>query len=376
MNIAIWGAGKFGQYIFSQLKANNDMQVCCFIDSKIQENGLCQGIEAVSPEVYMRHYDFKTDVVLVAFLDGITILKQLRNLGIKKFGFIHKRVYRLKLPLQHSLERDSNILWSDDEELKKPCLETLETNVVDYCNMNCKGCSHFSNLFPKGSGVPFEIFERDIKQLSKKVFVSQFNLLGGEVFLSDRLVDYIACLKNYMPKTKIELVSNGVLIPRQEKKIFECIRENEVTISITEYPPTSAVLEKIIDTLDQNHIMYYIRPLVETFGKNIDLSGNNDPIKAMVSCRESTCQFLRDGKIYKCPFSALGNYYFNFFNIPQRSNEGYDIFDENRDWMSLAENIRKEPIALCQYCGREEQFAWEISNNPDKNEWLISNLNG
>lgn len=51
------------------------------------------------------------------------------------------------------------------------------------------------------------------------------------------------------------------------KEVFEYIRDNEVTISITEYPPTTVILQKIKDKLDQYQIVYEIRPLVKTFGK-------------------------------------------------------------------------------------------------------------
>ena len=69
----------------------------------------------------------------------------------------------------------------------------------------------------------------------------------------------------------------------------------------------------------------------------------------------------------------MGNYYFAYYGIPLKFDEGFDIFDENLDWKYLTENIRSKPIELCKYCGKEERFKWEISNHPDKNEWLISN---
>jgi len=374
MNIAIWGAGKFGQYVHSQLEANDKIEVICFIDSSVGEDDerKFKGIDIVNPLDYMVKYAAKTDAVLVAFAGSITILDQLQKLGIKRYGFIYRRVLTYRLPFNHILENDINIIWNDDEELKKVCMNTLETNVVDYCNLNCKGCSHFSNLFPKGSQVPFQTFEQDIKQLSTKVFISQFNLLGGEVFLSDKLPDYIACLKKYMPKTKIELISNGMLIPHLKKELLQYIKENKVMINITEYPPqVNGITQRIKDTLEQYQISYLFRPLVKTFGKNIDISGKNDPTVAMRSCRESKCQFLRDGKLYKCPFSVLGNFFFEHYNIPICFHEGIDIYDKELDWKKEIGKLCNEPIDACRYCGTEERFSWERSDTPIKEEWLI-----
>lgn len=375
MNVAIWGEGKFGKYVLAQLKANDTVQINCFIDNGAGESkdtvNTVEGIPIVSPEVYIEKYATNTDLVLVAFAGGITILNQLKNLGIRKFGIISKRVYTFKLPLCDALEQDANIIYNDDEELKKVCTDMLETNVVDYCNMNCKGCSHFSNLFSKGSEIPYETFERDIEQLSKKVFVSQFNLLGGEVLLSNKVADYISCLKKYMPKTKVELVSNGLLIPYQKKEVFECIRDNDVTVSITEYPPTTTVLPQIKETLERYQILYTIRPLVETFGKNIDIEGKNDGYTAMLNCRESKCQFLREGRLYKCPFAALGNTFFEHYNIPICLHEGIDIYDSALEWEEEIRKLCNEPIDACKYCGKEERFSWKRSDCPLMGEWLI-----
>ncbi len=373
MNVAIWGAGKFGQYVFSQLETNHNVHISYFIDSGVCEGAenVCMGIPVVSPITYAEKYAIDTNLVLVAFVGSIAILDQLKSLGIERFGFVSRRVYSYKLPLCETLEEDPNIIYNDDDVFQRAYLDTLETNVVDCCNLNCKGCSHFSNLFSKGSRIPLETFEKDIEWLSTKVSILQFNLLGGEALLSDQLTDYIACLKKYMPKTNIELVSNGLLIPHQKKEVWECIRDNDVTVSITEYPPTTAVLQRIKDTLQDYGIPYSIRPLVKSFGKNIDLSGKNIPAISMANCRESRCQFLRAGKLYKCPFAALGNYFFEYYEIPICLDEGIDIYDPALDWKAEMRKLCQEPIAACKYCGKEESFPWARSDNPLKEEWLV-----
>lgn len=369
MNIAIWGAGGFGKKILEKL-ANKDIEVECFIDNHPKDSEI-SGIKIVTPSTFQKE-EYNVELVLVAISDTEGIIDQLNNLGIKKYGIIHHKVFVYDLELQDNVLQDNNILWSNEKEFQMPWLETLEINLVDFCNMNCKGCSHFSNLFHINSKTNYEVFERDVKRLAAKVFIKQFNLLGGEVFLCEDLCDYILCIRKYMPKTKIELISNGLLIPKQDEITLKVIEKNNVTISITEYPPVTRIKHKILEKLEKYNIAYIFRPSVDSFGKNIDLSGNNDPVWASHNCREYKCQFLREGKIYKCPFSALGNYFFQYYNIPLKFDEGYDIFDENINWEYLAKNIRKEPIELCRFCGKEERFKWEISNNPDKNEWLIN----
>jgi len=286
-------------------------------------------------------------------------------------GVVHPRVYTKHLDLGKNIFRDNNIIWNRDDKFNRPWLETLETNVVDFCNLNCKGCSHFSNIFPRNYKIPYESFERDVKQIAGNVFIEQFNLLGGEVFLCDNLADYIECIAGNMPETKIELISNGLLIPQVKEDLWNIIQKYDVAVSISGYAPSLKMRDKIAKILEEKGIHYNFRPNVESFGKNIDLSGKNNPWVSQTKCRESKCQFLRNGKIYKCPFSALGNYYFDHYSINIHFEEGFDIYDANADWKAFTKNVRKHPIEQCRYCGEEKRFAWGISNKPKKEEWLI-----
>lgn len=370
INIALWGAGEFGRYIVEQLKQNSQIRVCCIIDNYVSLRNVA-GMEIVNPVEYMEKYNNKIDFVLVTFLNGISIRDQLQEMGIARWGVVNNFVFLKKLKLNQNIKEEENILWSYDREVSLPYLDILETNVVDYCNLNCKGCSHFSNIFEKGAQVPYEIFERDIKYLSEKIYIGRFNLLGGEVFLNTRVIDYISCLEKYMPKTYIVLVTNGLLIPGLKQELLLELSKHQVEIEITEYAPTLKIKEQIVKILGQYGIRCLFREGIKTFGKNIDLSGKNSPQKAQLSCRESRCQFLRNGKIYKCPFSALGNHFFDYYDIPLHFEEGADIYNENIDWKEILVNLRDMPIELCKYCGPEERFSWEVSMHPQKEEWLI-----
>lgn len=369
MDITIWGAGKFGLYVGRQLAGRHN--IICYIDNNAENIGSILGVKVVSPAVYMESYAQKTDTILIAVLDYGGVYEQVCRMGIEKFGIVGKLVYQYQMEIADNILSDFNIVFQSDLADKKICMKKLETNVVDYCNLNCKGCSHFSNLFPNGAAIGYESFEKDIIHLSQDVFIGHFDLLGGEVFLSERLADYIVCLRRYMPKTTITVVSNGTLIPRQSSALLSCIRENQVLVSITEYPPTTKLKSEIICTLEKSGIMYEFRKVAETFGKNIDLTGGNDPYRAQAECRESSCHFLRNGKIYKCPFSALGGYFFDWYGIPLHFEEGIDIYDEKTDLEQELKCLDEQPIELCRYCGREERFAWGVSHKPEREEWII-----
>ncbi len=372
MNIAIRGTGKFGQYVYNNIKSNRRYDIICFVDNDSDLWGsVIDGIPIVSPREIMDELSNEVDYILVAFVDSIERYKDIVVSDCVQYGFVKNRVLNAGLHLQDDLRTDRNIVWNDAEYLDKPILRSLETNVVDYCNLNCRGCSHFSNLFSKNEEVPFEIFCRDLNQISEHVYVNNFNLLGGEVLLSSRVQEYMKFARKVLPYSDIVLVSNGLLIPRQKREFFECCVENDIMISISGYKPTLLLEQKIRDTLEQHQVIYTFRNEVHDFGKNLDLTGEADIHEALARCRESKCHFLRNGRIYKCPFQALGNVLFEHYDIGIEFKGGIDIYRNDLNWEDVVDLLHNQPVDECRYCGSEERMEWRVENNPVLNDWVI-----
>lgn len=372
MNIAIWGTGNIGKYVYQQIKNNDNYVLKYFVDSNVQLWGSrINGVEVISPEELQNVFSVELEFVLVAFTKGISIYKQLLGMKIGNFGIVRDRIYEAQLDLMDDLKQDKNIVWNNIIEQKEPLIESLETNIVDNCNLNCRGCSHFSNLFKHGEKVPFDIFCRDLKQIAEHVWIYQFNLLGGEALLDANIIDYINYAREILPDSEIYLISNGLLIPRQKQEFFECCRENNILISVSAYKPTLQLEEKIRDVLEHNGIVYTFRYSKEEFGKNIDLTGTVDPYEAVKNCRENGCHFFRYGKIFKCPFEALGNKLFEFYHLGIKFDGGYDIYDESLNWDIVADSLIHKPVHACRYCGKEERIEWRVANKPVLDDWIV-----
>lgn len=368
--IAIWGAGNFGQYIFEQLKKNNNVEIEYFVDKNPELKGkMIAGVEVIDPKTLLTGEE-EINTVLVAFIGSKSLYKELTEYKGINLGFVKDDVLIQGLCLNANLYADGNIFWVKD--VSKPLLENLETNVVDYCNLNCKGCSHFSNLYNKGDMVSFENYCRDLAQIATNVNVYRLNLLGGEVFLNNRLLEYLDYAKKIMPNTEIWIITNGLLLPKQQKEFWEYCAKNNIGIDISEYKPTSKIINQIISILEKYNIKYNIRDNKGDFGKNIDLLGRSNPNEAMLHCREHACHFFRKGKIYKCPFEALGNKFFEYFKQDIRMVGGTDIHNDQLDWDRLVYELENEPVKACVYCGEEVRYEWEISNNPAIEEWIIN----
>lgn len=182
MKIAIWGTGNIGKYIYQKILNNENYTVRYFVDSNELLWGTeINGVKVISPKRLENIFAKELNFVLVAFYQGVSIYRRLLDMNISKFGIIDDRVYASKLELELDLCQDKNILWSDN--VHKPLMRHLETNIVDNCNLNCKGCSHFSNIFRYQDKVPFETFCNDLQKIADNIEIYSLFLLGGGTFI-------------------------------------------------------------------------------------------------------------------------------------------------------------------------------------------------
>ena len=76
----------------------------------------------------------------------------------------------------------------------------IEYHVIDKCNLNCKSCSHFSNLVDKEIPKSLDQIKKDFKKIwdltdqGSTYCVEKVTLLGGEPLLYPYLIEAITML--------------------------------------------------------------------------------------------------------------------------------------------------------------------------------------
>ena len=247
----------------------------------------------------------------------------------------------------------------------------LETNLIDSCNLNCKACTHYSNIFDDSSIYPLEDYERDIKQIARNADVLIFYILGGEPFKLKNLDKYLKITRKIFKNTNLRLVTNGLLIPNTPQYIFDALRENDFKVEISMYPPTVKNFDKIKSVLEKNNIRYFARREVQAFNSFLTLHGGHNPLKSRAVCCNDGCRFLRNGKIYKCPVDALSFRFAEHFGIKGfPAATGVDIFAKN--FSALIEQLDGN-IELCSWCSETaRQIQWKPENNPKLTDWLAN----
>lgn len=262
----------------------------------------------------------------------------------------------------------SPYVYGDDKELIevehwKPELEYYEYHVSWHCNLNCKGCSHYSNLVKEPRFGNLETYKKDIARLHELVGnVTSIRLMGGEPFLNDKLEDFIIATRKMFPISDLRLVSNGLLIPNLDGHIFEVIRDNNVCLDISQYPPTSKLLDKILEKIKPYNVRYCIGDYVDTFHANSNGSRQNDKSVEWKMCDSNTCHFLSEGCIAVCPAPIVTREMSDVIDFKGEihQNDIVDLYDTNLTGEKLVK-LMGAPIEFCKYCNKESntRFKWQ-----------------
>lgn len=249
----------------------------------------------------------------------------------------------------------------------------LEFLLTDACNLNCKGCTHFSPVAPREFLSLDQLYE-DAKHLGRVCSgLESVYLIGGEPLLFPDLPKAMEILRECFPNTKIQLFTNGLLLPKMNDEFWETARLNKIEISLTRYPVK----------FDYDAVEKYCRERgveVTVFGDRIadshflrcglDTEGRHNPRLSHFKCFNFGCVSVKDGKIYPCSTSCcISNlnktYGTNFEHKPGDYLNVKDV-KSSADILRLRDN----PVPFCRYCSSHiERVPYGISGK-ERSEWI------
>lgn len=254
----------------------------------------------------------------------------------------------------------------------------LVIDLAKHCNLNCKGCDHFSCIAEERYP-DFHTVSRDLNRI-KDIFgdkVEQIALLGGEPLLNNQIKDYCELSRNLFPKSKIVILTNGTLLLKKSDDFWECCRKNDIVIRITRYPIKFDYegVEKFVEEkgIVIEHMARSEIEVKEMYCLPIDLQGKQNPRISYMMCRKGNdCITLEDGKLYTCtmiPNIAIFN---NFFNkkLDVTKDDFVDIY-ENDDPEEILKRLA-EPVPFCRYCDNihfRNGISWGVTKK-EIEEWI------
>lgn len=229
--------------------------------------------------------------------------------------------------------------------------EYLEIPITTKCSLRCKNCANLIPCYKKQSDYDINILLKSIKKFLECINnIVYIRVLGGEPFLSKNLYNVIKLLLKSNKIQRIEVVTNGTIIPT-EQKLINILKNDRIIVCISEYPMVN--FNKLIEFLEKNKIKYRVDEMNFWMDYGIPVKKNKTPkelTKQYKTCH-SVCKSLINGQIHLCPRSSHGT----DLGIIKDNEEDYlDLLDKklsvNDKKQKLNKLLKKKYIKACDYC--------------------------
>ena len=243
-------------------------------------------------------------------------------------------------------------------------LPYIEFHVADHCNLNCKGCVHFSPLVKGKKFADFDMVKRDLLQLKKLVcYIDKIHILGGEPFLNEELDKYIDLVRDVYPFSEISVVTNGLLVMKMNERTEKAFKRNRATIAISSYLPVLGKIDEIIAYVKEKGIDVRCSETIYEFAYTFDCQGGHAGGAQKIHC---TCPNLYEGHLAVCPPIAYLKYYNEYFGQKLDEQDGLiDIYDDDLTYDKLIEELHKVRCICdkCLFISKEDAvpMKWEQS---------------
>lgn len=253
----------------------------------------------------------------------------------------------------------------------------FEMDLCGHCNLKCEGCAHFSPLAGE-SFTDLDEARKSFERLSELAGgeVEYIHLLGGEPLLHPQVTDFFEMARECFPVGRIELVTNGVLLPTMPESFWQVAAKERITISVTKYP-IKLDIEKIFELASKHDVTLQFYNHSDEgelcFQKlTLDLSGGQDATESFMDCYlANECIFLKDGRLYPCSIISHVNYFNDYFdqNLPVTQEDSIDIWEAQ----SLEEimDFVSRPVPFCRFCNirsRQGGQKWKMGKQ-EISEW-------
>ena len=369
--VAIWGTGIVGKKVYRLMTAQTNFRVEFFADRDKSKQKILFNLPVKSPDDMTKSIEKKEiDVVILAFRNEF--FKECSAM-LKEYKEIE--VYIVPRYIQTFFDRYDDIeqcLVKIDQT--KPRIKQFDVNLVDHCNMKCKGCLRLSNLVSEPFFANFDRMIMDWERI-KDLFwgVERLKLMGGEPMLSPVLCDYIKEARRIFPDADIMVTTNALLINDKCQDLFKTMRENYVFFDISLYSPMEKNICKVEDILQSEGVWYFINHSKGNFYKVMSTKPEYDMDEAYEKCTAKNCHHLREGKISVCSRPQYVHIMNEKYGTSIPTGDGvWDIYELNMDSWELDAKLSKG-FEACKYCAPPVEFEWTRADEKTArmDDWFV-----
>lgn len=250
----------------------------------------------------------------------------------------------------------------------------LEFILTDFCNLNCRGCTHFSPL-AKREFEPLEVVSRQMRKLADVCgnAVKQVYLIGGETLLYPQLAQAMDAVRVAFHNQKIYVFTNGLMLPRMSAGFWESARRNNIIIALTRYPVKFDydAAEELCRSNGVEVEVFGDRSLQSSFFRfALDPEGRQNRYISHFKCYNRGCISVVGGYVYPCSICAcvphLNNATGTNFQISSKDRLEVDSITNVRQ----IKRLRDRAIPFCRYCKNPPAEVLYAPSKRQKNEWV------
>ena len=372
--IVIFGAGVVGEVILSACTAQG-LSVACFCDNNINKTkSLFCDTRVVHTSALKSEYSQAN--IIISAADIHDVIKQLAELELAtwfpgsiflKNVNVYENTYSAPADFVDYAVNTCILSQNGYLETDKLYLRSVDIIITERCSLKCADCSNLMQYYEKPQNCVTEDVIESIQNFCKYVDeVNEFRVIGGEPFVNK---DIHIITKTLIDETKVKnivIYTNGTISPKDSQ--IEYLKHEKVLVLITDYGHLSKNLDKLIRTLQDNGIRYY----VDQAGGWTDCSAISKHNRTeagkrqiFTECCAKNTFTLSDSKFYRCPFAAnMGR-----LNIvPEEKADFIDLSDPTiraRSVSVVKKQIKAyitelDYLSVCDHCNGRSFDAPEI----------------
>lgn len=246
----------------------------------------------------------------------------------------------------------------------KPSIRYIEYHVTDFCNLKCKGCGHMAHKVKKLDFANLDEYKIMMQRMADLFCnIEQLRLMGGEPLLCKNLEDYIDIAHDIFPNCSIKVVSNGLLYKKISERLIHSMKNCDVELQVTQYPPTVKIKDELEAFCKIKGIRLSVSVPVKKFKRSVYVE-KKPPVEVVwKNCPNRWCHFIKGTTLYACT-AVWVKYQFSDqlgwegLTKQQMETSVIDLIAEKDAW----EIIKKieNPFYVCNTCSPKREFyKWE-----------------
>jgi hypothetical protein len=291
-------------------------------------------------------------------------------------AWFNRHILRLYYPPSMVSQQSATERWIDTKVKNElPLLHHFEVHLTDHCNLNCKGCFHFSNLC-KPNFADLDSYRSDLEAMAQKLRVTQMRLMGGEPLLHPQVNDFMRVTRECLPDTRICVLTNGILVTKMPPEFWETLAETNTMMLCDAYPiglpvdEINALAEKYgveLEWTDDRNLF---------FNTPIDLEGKQDPALEFRRCSGiSNCPNYRNGRLYPCARIAYIDAFEERFGITGMDGTEADSISIRDSTSAEIWEFMTHPVPWCRFCDYDHFYMYEWDRTERSiEEWTNSEV--